>query len=180
MNCVPHHICAESCPQGSWCLLLCDCCVSWAQDAAKVLDGIGSHQFHTGDDIALHVGGQVGEERCSLMLLVEGIGQGWLREFAHLELGDCKTVSVYGVDDLACLNVTVWLDHCEGTASLRLEFISSEDVAIVNEFELSGVDIDYRTKIELTDGESSAWHPLHEDPLILKVVLLEKKMNLLA
>lgn len=151
MDCVPHHIGSEGSAQTSRRLLLGHCGVSWTQDAPEGLDGVGGHQFHASDDVTLHVGRQVSEEGGTLVLLVEGVGQSGLCEFAHLELGDCETVFVHGINDLASLNVTVWFNQRESPSGLSLELVSCEEITVVDEFQLSGVDIDDGAEEELTD-----------------------------
>lgn len=168
---VPHDIGSEGGAQGAWRLFLGLGGVSWAQDASERLDGVSGHEFHTSDDVALHVGRQVCEERRSLVLLIKSIGKRWLGEFAHLEFGDCETVFVDSVDDLAGLNVTVWLDQRKGSACLGLKLILSEDVPVVDQLQLPGVHVDDGAEEELADGQPRAWHSFHEHSLVLEVVL---------
>ena len=76
------------------------------------------------------------------MLLVEFVDLRWLRELAHLKLRYCETVFVNCIDDLSSLNVTVWLNERESSSGMRLKLISSENVGVVHQLELSSMHVD--------------------------------------
>ena len=80
------------------------------------------------------------------MLLVKLVDLRWLRELAHLQLRYCETVFVNCIDDLSSLNVTVWLNERESSSGMCLKLVSSENVGVVHQLELSGMHVNDRAK----------------------------------
>ena len=80
------------------------------------------------------------------MLMVKFVNLAWFSELAHLQLRYGETVFVNCIDDLSSLNVTVWLNERESSPGMRLKFVSSEDVGVVHQLELSGMYVDNRAE----------------------------------
>ena len=171
MEGVPHSISAEPGSQGGWSISLGGGSISWSKNTSECLDGIVSYEFHASYDIRLHEGGQIAEERSSLVLLVELVGQLGLVELGHLKVRDSETALIDGIDDFARLSVTVGFDEGKGSAGSLLEGLSGVDISIVNQLQLSRVDTDSGAKEELSDGDTFNLSSLHENPLVLDVVL---------
>lgn len=130
------------------------------------------HELHTGADVRLHECVEVSKERLALMLLVHGVCLSFISEFAHLHLADFETAGANRVNNFSRLRVTVRFDECESSLRALLEPLPCEDVGIVDEHELPGVDNDGRANEELALADTCNLAPSHENPLVLQVVLL--------
>jgi hypothetical protein len=83
------------------------------------------------------------------MLIVELVCELWLSEFAHFQLRNGITVLVDSINNFTSLSVTVWLDHSESSSSHSFKLIFRENISIINNLELSGMDSNNRSNIEL-------------------------------
>lgn len=104
------------------------------------------------------------------MLLIKLISKLWPREFTHLKFRNGETVLINGVDNFSSLSVTVRLDHGKRSFSFALKFVSSEDVSILCELQLSGVYVDNAADIEVFIVDAAS-HPLHKHSSIFKIIL---------
>lgn len=105
------------------------------------------------------------------MLLVHGICLLRVREFAHLQLANFETASVDRVNNLSRLRVTVRFNQSKSALGTLLKLLSREDVGIVNDLKLSGVDNNGRANEELLYGNALDLRASHENPLVLQVPL---------
>lgn len=145
--------------------------VRWPKKSSEILHGVASHELHAGDYIALHLRRQIRKEWRALMLLVELINLSSFRKLAHLQLGNRETVFIERINNLASLNVTVWFYERKSPSCVRFKLISRKDVGVVHQLELSGMDVYDRPQEQLTNRKTRTWHSLHEDPLILQIIL---------
>ena len=83
------------------------------------------------------------------MILIELISLSGLGEFTHLQFGNTETAGGNGIQDLASLSVTVRFNHGEGPLSMFLECLLSEYIGVVNQLQLSRVDVNIRTNEQL-------------------------------
>ena len=142
MQSVAQDISTEGGTEGIGCLSFGGSGIRWAKDIAELGNGRITDELHTGGHIGRHEGGKVGVERLALVLLIQGGRVRLLGEFAHLQLANFETAGTDGVDDLAGMRVTVRFDQSESALGARLELLPGEDVGIVGELQLPGVDLD--------------------------------------
>ena len=75
------------------------------------------------------------------MLAIE-LSCGLWCESRHLQLAYHETVLVYGIYDLPCFSIGIWLNHGKCSLPLALKPLSCEKISILYELELSGKDCD--------------------------------------
>lgn len=106
------------------------------------------------------------------MLLVKLVGLLGLGELAHFKLANCETALVDRINNLASLSVTVRFDHGKSTPRRSLEFPLGKNICIVNQLQLARVDAHLGANEQLADADALDLIPLHENPLVLQVILL--------
>jgi hypothetical protein len=133
-------------------------------------NGIFSYQLNARHNVTRNEVHQAVEEGLALMLTIELAGT--LRgEAGHLKFADHETALIYMVNDLAGGCVGVGLNHSKGSLSFAFKLLSGEEIAILNEFQLSGIDSDHRSNEKFIYTNSWASHALKENFLELKIVL---------
>lgn len=64
-----------------------------------------------------------------------------LSEFGHLNVSNCEAILFDDIDDFSNIDVWIWFDHGEGLAFLSFELASGKLVCIIDDFQLSWVNI---------------------------------------
>lgn len=105
------------------------------------------------------------------MLFIK-LGNGLLREFRHLKLGNFETVGRDTVKDLAEVLVGVGLDHGECSGAGLFETVTGANIAVVGDFHHTREECDFSAEIEVFKAESGDLHLFEEDAGVLDVVHL--------
>ena len=137
MQSISHGVSTKSGTQRARSLTLSLGGISWSKDTSELFNSVVSNEFHASYNIGLHELSQIAEEWLSLVLVVEFVCELSPVELAHLEVRDCETASVDGVDNFSGLSVTVRFDEGKSSSSSLFESLSSMNIGIVHQLKLS-------------------------------------------
>ena len=149
MDSISHGIRPEICSKRIWISSFGFLRISWAKNCSESSNSIFLNELHTSDNITLHISVQIREEWLAHMLFIESIGLLRFGEFAHLQFWNRETVFVNSINDFAGLSVTVWFNHGEGSSSKGFKLILCGNISVINNFKLSRMNSNYRSKVEL-------------------------------
>ena len=153
-----------------------DLAVRRAQQVPPLLDAVVAHQLHAHHVVAADELRQLVVKRLALVLCVELLAVS-KRHPSHLDVRDDEAGLLDQRDDLADVLVAVWLDHREGSREqsvlffLHFEALPCEDVCVVDDFELPGVDAEDGAEVEVFLLETLILDLGEERPLVLGVPL---------
>jgi len=77
-----------------------------------------------------------------------------LSKFGHFDVTDCESILFDNIDDFSSIHITVRFNHCEGFSFLCLEFRFGELISILNNFKLTGVNIENGTDKNIFELDS--------------------------
>ena len=146
---ISHGISTEFGTQRAWRLSLGLGGISWSKDASELFNGVVSYEFHASYNIRLHERSEITEEWLALVLIVKFVGELGSVELAHLEVRDCETASVNGIDNFSGLSVTVRFDEGKSSSSSLLKSLTSMNIGIVDQLKLSRINADSGANKEL-------------------------------
>ena len=173
MHSVSCAVCAELSSDAVGSLLLSYLSVGGSNELSPFLDRSRSNQLKSSHDIRLDELTQIRVKRFPFMLSIEKFGS--LRsESAHFQLGNHETRFHDSVNYFASGSVDIWFDHGESSLFSVFEFLSCEDITIVSNFELSGVNSYDGSEVELLPADSFVGSPLQEHPSVLHVVHVDR------
>lgn len=165
VNGILHSIGSVRSPKGRWCVHLCLNRVSWSNKLVPLGQGTISDNLNSSADITLQ------ESALIAVLVAEELASRGSTKARHLHLGNNETVSVDRIDDLSSVHVDVGLDHGKLGLLATGERLSGESVTIVCNLELTSVDSDNASNVELVFVHVTVRLPLQEHPSVLQVVL---------
>ena len=145
--------------------------VCWSNQVIPLLDSTISDEFHTDR----HVSGQVLCRSSGVWRATEETASGCICEPAHLQFGNYETVLVDRVYYFSSVHVGVWLNQSELGFFATGEGLARCCVTIVCNLELSSVDSDDGTDVQLRNVDAGAVHSLEEHPSVFQIVLTATK-----
>ncbi len=105
------------------------------------------------------------------MLSIE-FPRGGCAEAGHLHLRDFESVSIYCINDFTNISVSIRLNHAKCALSIDLESLSSGNITVVGDLELTAIHSDNGTheevlhRLDALEGAS-----LQEHPFVFLIVL---------
>lgn len=168
MDRVSYTVRAEESSDGLRCLCLCNLGVVRSAQLLPALESVLGDDLESSRNITL--------EESLVVSIVAFLADSkearrlTLTKSRHFQFRDDKAVSVNKINDLACVHVDIWLDHSKSRLLSLGELFASKRIAVVHQFELSGVDSHNRAYVEVFMIDLRN-HPFQKHSLVFQVVL---------
>ena len=90
-----------------------------------------------------------------------------LSKLGHFYVTNCESILFDNIDDFSSIHITVGFNHCEGFSLLCLEFGFGELISILNDFKLTGVNVENGTDKNIFELDSGILCSFEEHLAIL-------------